>query len=181
VERSVGVVKAGFWPGVTFVDVDDLNRQARAWCDGLNARVHQTTHQRPVERWSQEALRPRPAGWVWERFATEERKVSWDGYFSYDGVLYGLPGPAHVAGGRVQVRERHGQLAVWNQGQLLLTVAKRARAHEVVPHPDQFKSILPTAAARAAQTPIGHQVVPPQVAQRSLAEYDALYQVEVRA
>lgn len=180
VERSVGVVKAGFWPGVTFVDVDDLNRQARVWCDGLNQRVHQTTHQRPIERWSQEALRPLPEGWVWERFASEERKVTWDGYFSYDGVLYGLPGPAQVAGGRVQVRERHGQLAVWNQGQLLLTLAKRSRAQEVVPHPDQFKSILPTAAARAAQTPIGHQVVPPLVAQRSLADYDALYHVEVR-
>lgn len=84
-------------------------------------------------------------------------------------------------GGRVQVRERHGQLAVWNQGQLLLMVAKRVRPHEVVPHPEQFKSVLPTAAARAAQTPIGHQVTAPLVAQRSLAEYDVLYQVEARS
>jgi integrase-like protein len=32
VERSVGVVKRDFWPGVTFTDPDDLNRQALAWC-----------------------------------------------------------------------------------------------------------------------------------------------------
>ena len=36
VERSVGVIKHGFWPGVRFTDIDDLNRQATRWCDRLN-------------------------------------------------------------------------------------------------------------------------------------------------
>jgi hypothetical protein len=39
-----------------------------------------------------------PQAFAWERFATEERKVSWDGYLSYDGVLYGLPSSPPVAG-----------------------------------------------------------------------------------
>src|SRR5205814_631192 len=43
VERSVGVIKDGFWPGVRFTDIDDLNQQARAWCDRLNQKVHRTT------------------------------------------------------------------------------------------------------------------------------------------
>lgn len=36
VERSVGVIKNGFWPGVHFTDIDDLNAQANRWCDRLN-------------------------------------------------------------------------------------------------------------------------------------------------
>jgi transposase len=36
VERSVGVIKNGFWPGVRKTLIDDLNRQATRWCDRLN-------------------------------------------------------------------------------------------------------------------------------------------------
>ena len=98
VERSVGIIKHSFWPGVCFTDLDDLNIQARAWCDQRNQQTHHTTHQRPIDRWAEEGLQPLPRGFAWERFATEERKVSWDGYLSYDGVLYGLPSEPPVAG-----------------------------------------------------------------------------------
>jgi transposase len=56
VERSIGVVKASFWAGVHFTDLDDLNAQARAWCDARNHQVHATTHERPVDRWPREGL-----------------------------------------------------------------------------------------------------------------------------
>lgn len=180
VERSVGVVKHDFWPGVCFTDLDDLNRQAAAWCTELNARVHQTTHVRPVDRWAEEGLRPWPEGWAWERFTAEERQVSWDGFVSFDGVLYGLPscspGPAAqpLAGRRVQVHERHGTLRIWSAGQLVLTVAVRAASGTVVLHPDQFHCVLPAAAARREHVPVGHQIPALPVAQRPLADYDAL-------
>ncbi len=45
VERSVGVLKSGFWPGVSFSDLDDLNAQVLCWCDRLNAQPH-ATHSR---------------------------------------------------------------------------------------------------------------------------------------
>ena len=73
IERTVGVVKQSFWAGVSFTDVDDLNRQAHVWCERINARVHRTTHERPRERREQEPLVPLPAAFAWERFATEER------------------------------------------------------------------------------------------------------------
>jgi transposase len=104
VERSIGLVTHEFWPGVRFGDLDDLNAPARGWCDQLNGRVHRTTHQRPVAQLAAEGLRPLPQGWAWERFVAEERRVSWDGYISYDGVLYGLPSrpgePALAGAGR---------------------------------------------------------------------------------
>jgi len=108
VERSVSHVKKSLWGGITFTDLDDLNRQAHGWCERINARVHRTTHARPVDRLAEEKLLPLPADFAWERFATEERKVTWDGYVSYDGVLYGLPGTLQLAGKQVQVADAQG-------------------------------------------------------------------------
>jgi len=172
VERTVGVVKQSFWAGVSFTDVDDLNRQAHAWCERINARVHRTTHERPRERREREPLAPLPTAFAWERFATEERKVSWDGYLSYDGVLYGLPSEPAAAGSVVQVRERHGMLKVWSRGQLLVELAKRAGSGEHVEHPDQFRNVAPAASRRAQLVPLGHQRPAPQVMTRQLSEYD---------
>src|SRR6266567_67628 len=166
---------------VSFTDLDDLNRQAHVWCERINARVHRTTHERPRDRREREPLAPLPQAFAWERFATEERKVSWDGYVSYDGVLYGLPSAPPVAGSVVQVRERHGVLSVWSAGQLLAELAKRSGSGEHVEHPDQFRNVAPAASRRAQIVPIGHLRPAPQVAKRDLAEYDQLCGVEVLA
>jgi transposase len=182
VERSVGLVKHDFWPGVRFCDLDDLNAQACDWCDQLNRRIHRSTHQRPVELLATEGLRSLPGGWTWERFLAEERRVSWDGYVSYDGVLYGLPSrPSEppLAGARVQVSDWHGQLTIWQHGQVVLRVSKRMQSGTCVPHPDQFRTVLPAAAARRASVPLGHQIAAPTVAQRPLGEYDQLCGVGV--
>src|SRR5262249_19124533 len=181
VERTVGVLKSGFWPGVTFSDLDDRMAQALSWCDRLNGQPHATPRVPPRQRLATEGLRALPTDWAWERFATEERHVSWDGYVSYDGVLYGLPaslpGGLPLAGSTVQVRERAGQVQIWAGGQRVLVVAKHTRSRAIVPHPDQFRGVAPAAAARQAATPLGHRVPAPRVAQRDLREYDRLYGV----
>src|SRR5947209_11252225 len=64
VERTVGVVKQSFWAGVSFTDVEDLNHQAHAWCERINARVHRTTHERPRERREREPLSPLPTAFA---------------------------------------------------------------------------------------------------------------------
>ena len=129
-----------------FTDIDDLNRQAHAWCERINSRVHRTTHVRPVDRLAAEKLLPLPAAFAWERFATEERKVTWDGYVSYDGVLYGLPGQLKLAGKQVQVRERKGVLSVWSQGKQVFEIAKRPRSQESVPHAEQWTTVASVSA-----------------------------------
>jgi transposase len=175
VERSVSVLKKGFWPGIRFRDIEDLNRQTLAWCDRLNQQVHQTTHKPPIDRWVEEDLAALPAESVWQRFGTEERKVSWDGYVSYDGVLYGLPSEPSVAGKTVQVYEHASTLTIWWQGQRLLQVQKRAQSQTSVPHPDQFKNVATAAQSKQGPQPLGHQVPAVEVAQRPLEEYDRLF------
>jgi len=76
IERSVGIIKDGFWPGVRFTEIDALHEPARAWCDRLNQKVHRTTQCVPMDRWIEEQLRPLPTDDAWERFGAEERKVS---------------------------------------------------------------------------------------------------------
>ena len=181
VERTVSSVKSGFWPGVTFTDLDDLNRQAFAWCERINSRVHRTTHMRPIDRLPEELLAALPQEFAWERFGMEERKVSWDGSISYDGVLYGLPAETALAGRMVHVRERKGELSIWSETQCVLTIAKRVHSQDIVSHPDQWKGVPSVSAARATSTPLGHREAAPEVASRPLGEYDAYFEVGVPA
>jgi transposase len=172
VERSVSHVKKSLWAGVTFTDLDDLNRQAHAWCERINSRVHRTTHVRPIDRLAEEQLRSLPADFAWERFAAEERKVTWDGYVSYDGVLYGLPGKLELAGKYVQVRERRGVLTVWSAGTQVFQIEKRPRSQESVTHPEQWSSVASVSQQKRAPVPLGHQKHTPDVVSRPLQEYD---------
>ncbi len=178
IERSVEVIKYGFWPGVRFTDLDDLNEQAVTWCNRLNQRVHRTTRQVPLDRWVEENLAPLPTDYAWERFGSEERRVSWDGFISYDGVLYGLPSEPAAAGSIVLVRERDRTLRVFSRGQLIVTLTKRPQSQEIVYHPDQFRTVAPVSAMRAAVKPLGHQIAAPEVARRDLAEYDQFFAVQ---
>lgn len=179
VERSVGVIKDNFWPGVRFTDIDDLNEQARRYCDRLNQKVHRTTRRVPMDLWVEENLSPLPKDYAWQRFGAEERRVSFDGFISYDGVLYGLPSHPPVAGSVVLVRERHRTLHIYQQGNLITTLSKQPRSQEIVWHPDQFTGVSPAPSIRRTEKPLGHQVEAPTVMVRPLAEYDQLFGVEV--
>jgi hypothetical protein len=132
-----------------------------------------------MNMWVEELLRPLPTGYAWERFGAEERKVSWDGFLSYDGVLYGLPAEPPVAGSVVQVRERQLQLRVFAKGSLITTLNKRPRSQEIMQHPEQFSKVSPTGSLRKTEQPLGHQITPPHVEIRNLAEYDQLFSQEV--
>jgi hypothetical protein len=63
-----------------------LPAQASRWCDRLNGKVHRTTRKVPLDLWVEEGLSALPTDYAWERFGTEERRVSLDGFISYDGV-----------------------------------------------------------------------------------------------
>ncbi len=61
VENSIRYLRNNFWPLRTFADLDDVNHQVLAWLDTTaNQRVHQTTREKPAERFVKDALRPLP-------------------------------------------------------------------------------------------------------------------------
>jgi transposase len=175
VERTIRFIKESFWPGVHFTDLDDLNRQALAWCDQRNQRMHATTRAKPVDRWVEELLLPLPSGFAWTRFALEDRRVTSDGFVSVDGVLYGLPARAQLTGRVVQVGIRQQLVTIWAQGQMVAQHAVRARSGTQVLHPQQFAGVPPAGTRQAQPAPLGHQITPPPTpVRRALTEYDAL-------
>ena len=74
-------------------DLADLNGQCRAWLtETANARVHGTTREVPAERLGPEraALLPLPTG-PYIPLITVGRRVSRDGFISYNGNQYSVP------------------------------------------------------------------------------------------
>ena len=177
VERSIRIIKESFWPGIRFTDVGDLNEQANVWYTSRNSRIHRTTHERPDERHQREKLSPLPVGYAWERFRSEPRRVTWDGFISFDGVLYGLPSEPLTAGDLVDVTYRDHEILVWYKGQLIVRHRVRHESGTTVWHADQFKTIPPAAESRRLPAPVGYQVPSIEAPRRSLTEYDDLFKV----
>jgi len=76
VDRTVRFVKENFLPCRTFVDLGDLNAQARQWYDAKNRRIHGTTGERPLDRLPQEEQKSLPGEDTLAAFRFESRRVS---------------------------------------------------------------------------------------------------------
>ena len=93
VERPFRYIRADFFMGRRFANLDDLNAQLRNWLDTVaNVREHGTTNRIVIEHFLEErsALIGLPAG----RFDTVlklERRLSNDGCVSVGGNLYSVP------------------------------------------------------------------------------------------
>jgi transposase len=132
VESGVKHVKKGFFYGLEWTDVDDLNLKGRDWFDNTaNNRVHGTTREIPWERMREERqyLKELPRHlptWVKEtRRATKDRQISVDGnrYFV----------PLAKPKGVVTYRRYEDRIEVVNSGNpsLVLPLAKGYREVEV--------------------------------------------------
>lgn len=91
VERLVDYVKDNFLPGRQFIDLEDLNLQALEWCNHVNSKIHGTTGQIPLEALKQEPLQFLPDKTIRDKYRWETRKVTRDGFISFDGARYGVP------------------------------------------------------------------------------------------
>lgn len=117
IERPIRYIRQSFWP-VEFSDIADLNRQARAWQDGVaNARVHGTTHEVPLERFSLEKLLGMPSSPFVITY-TEARKVSLDCFISWNANRYSVPWK--YAGQEVYVRQgESGLITIEHAGEVI--------------------------------------------------------------
>jgi hypothetical protein len=103
VESGVQYVRGNFWPGISFVDLADLNQQALDWLNTVaNVRRHGTTGQRPFDRLPQEELPPllQPD---YDTSLISYRRSSRDCLISYGGNYYSVP--AAFAQQRLLVKE----------------------------------------------------------------------------
>jgi len=93
IERPFRYVRANFFLARSFANLEDLNRQLRAWLDTVaNARLHGSTGRVVAEHFAAERgrLKPLPAG-RFDAVLRTERRVSHEGMVSVGGNLYSVP------------------------------------------------------------------------------------------
>ena len=109
VERPFHVIEHNFLAGRSFADVPDLNAQARAFCDKVNAAPKRHLHASPRELFAAERaqLRPLPL-FVPEVYALHHRLVDVEGYVSVHGHRYSVP--YALIGRQLGVRETNDRM-----------------------------------------------------------------------
>jgi transposase len=184
VESGVRYVKGNFWVGLHFIDVDDINLQARVWLDTVaNPRVHGTTGETPFSRLPFEHLQPLPA----QRFDTSiisYRQVGRDCLVSYQRNSYSVP--AAYAQQTVMVKETEDRRVVMVsvEGDVIAEHQLLRGHHQWSVDPAHYAG-LPAPSPRRGRPPLAFQARPddddtfgrwtaPQVEQRSLHVYEQL-------
>jgi len=92
VERPFAFIENNFLAGREFADWNDLNNQARAWCDQVNAGYKKHIRAVPKELFAVERplLKPLPI-WVPEVYRLHHRIVDVEGYVSVNTNRYSVP------------------------------------------------------------------------------------------
>ena len=175
VGSSIGFIKDNFLPGRRFTDYGDLNRQAIAWCEKKNRRIHGTTGERPIDRLEKENLKPLPVSDRYQKFMEEVRKVHKDGLLSFDGVRYGVPW--QYSGKEVVVRDKNSKIEILYEGKVIATHEKHYRSRSVVFIKDQYKG-LKEADGMIYPKPIAIISSFLEVEKRSLGIYESLLEVD---
>ena len=116
---AIHYIRHNFWPLRTFRDLLDLQAQADQWRDQVaNARIHNTTGQRPSERFDPTALRPLPA-LVPDCRDTAQAKVHTDFSIHFNGNTYTVP--PWLIGKTITVKADHHQLTCYLQDKTVAT------------------------------------------------------------
>ena len=111
VERPFHFIERNFFAGRTFSDWDDLNRQARAWCDKVNSTYKRHLRAKPVELYATERphLKPLPV-WIPDPYRLHHRMVDVRGYVNLHGNRYSVP--VDWISRRVEVRETWSEVTI---------------------------------------------------------------------
>lgn len=111
VERPFHFIENNFLAGRVFSDWNDLNLQARQWCDRVNSTYKKHIRAVPRELFTTELvhLKPLPV-WIPEVYRLHERMVDIEGYVALHTNRYSVP--VQWLGRRVEVRETKDKIEI---------------------------------------------------------------------
>lgn len=121
VERAVAYLRDGFFYGRSFYDLEDLNNQVDRWLEvTANCRIHGTTGEVPKDRLCKEksSLLPLP-GDTFVPAVSLGRRISRDGYVSYNGNDYSVP--EGLTSSEIQVKATLDELHLYQKDKLVAT------------------------------------------------------------
>jgi transposase len=112
VEGPFSFIENNFLAGRKFADFADANRQAREWCDKVNAKFRRSLSASSNELYAVEhpKMRRLPA-WRPEIYQLHQRVVDLEGYIHVDGHTYSVP--YQLIGKPVEVRESKDKIRVF--------------------------------------------------------------------
>ena len=127
VERPFRFIEGNFLAGRTFSSWEDLQQQARQWCDKVNSTYKKHIRAVPRELFALERLhlKPLPA-WIPEVYRLQERLVDVEGHIALHTNRYSVP--VDWIGRRVEVRETKDKIEIQLDARRLVAHRRIAEA-----------------------------------------------------
>lgn len=185
VERPMDYIRERFWRGYTFTTVETLNRDMRSWLDETaNQRVHGTHRQSVLVRWQEEIplLGKLPSA-DYDTSLKVYRTVYKDCQISYNANRYLVP--HHVVGKKVLLKIKNGIIRIFHDHDFLVKyqetegksnlVGDRLFYEQLRRDQEQLGRKYGRGKGKATRGLVSGSLFP-QVAQRSMAEYDSFAQ-----
>jgi len=127
VERVVPFTRGSMFAGECFIDIDQAQRHAEAWCrTRAGMRVHGTTQCRPAELFTveeQPRLLPAPSA-PYDVPVYARPKVHRDHHVEVAKALYSVPG--NLIGAQVEARADRQLVRIFHRGQLIKVHPRKA-------------------------------------------------------
>ena len=173
VERGVGFVKHNFLDGRTFDGFEDLAVQGSQWLDRVNARVHGTTGERPIDLWPREGLTPFVEFPPYAIVEPLSRMVSAEGFVQVDRRRYSVPPDA--IGTTVVVTRHGGEIVIRSRDQVIAEHREAPRPGDTIADPRHVAEMWKRSLARTRDpVPSWRLRFDSEVTQRSLEAYQEL-------
>lgn len=171
VERTVRYVRENFMVGIRYHSLADLNSQAHAWCNKINARIHGTTNERPIDRLPEEKLLPLKREYIIDRINL--RRVEKDCLISYAGNKYSVP--AEYVGRDVTVIVLDHMLAAYFEGKQIALHKLSYSKNSLNVNKEHYKSMIVKSGFDIENTLLNNpDLVDLSIPNHSLKKYDEL-------
>lgn len=171
VERTVRYVRENFMVGIRYHSLANLNSQAHAWCNKINARIHGTTNECPIDRLADEKLLPLKREYIIDRINL--RRVEKDCLISYAGNKYSVP--AEYVGRDVTVIVLDHMLAAYFEGKQIALHKLSYSENSLNVNKEHYKSMIVKSGFDIENTLLNNpDLVDLSIPNHSLKKYDEL-------
>lgn len=137
IERTVHFVRDNFMTGIKYKSLNDINGQALAWCNKVNAKVHGTTNEIPFERLKKEGLNPLSREYIIDKINL--RRVQKDCLISFAGNQYSVP--AEYIGKDVAVIAMDNMLCAYHDGKQIAVHRLSYQKKDMVVNPVHYQRL----------------------------------------
>lgn len=170
-ERTVRYVRENFMVGIRYHSLADLNSQAHAWCNKINARIHGTTNERPIDRLPEENLLPLRREYIVDKINL--RRVEKDCLISYACNKYSVP--AEYVGRDVTVIVLDHMSAAYFEGKQIALHKLSYSKNSLNVNKEHYKSMIVKSGFDIENTLLNNpDLVDLSIPNHSLKKYDEL-------